>query len=69
MLVLSLTGKDDDVKKGIANILGFVTAEDELAAFQGVTDKINEWVATYTWWPESREDNVIYLGLYPDISR
>jgi len=69
MLVLSLTGKDDDVKKGIANILGFVTAEDELAAFQGVTDRINEWVATYTWWPETREDNVIYLGLYPDISR
>ena len=46
MLVLSLTGKDDDVKKGIANSLGFVTAEDELAAFQGVTDRINECVAS-----------------------
>jgi len=47
-------------------IISYLT-NDEILASQEVADRINEWVAT--WQQENRENNVIYLGLYSDISK
>jgi hypothetical protein len=69
MFILKVTGKEDDVKQGFAHMLGFVTSEDELKAYNTVVDKINHWVNILSMYPEYKEENTIYLGLYPDISK
>jgi hypothetical protein len=69
MFILKITGKDDDAKQGFAHLFGFVTSDDELSAYEDVVDKINEWVNIYTMYPEYKEKNTIYLGIYPDISK
>jgi hypothetical protein len=69
MFILKVTGKEDDAKQGFAHLLGFVTSDDELKAYNNVRDKINDWVNIYNMYPEYKEENTIYLGLYPDISK
>ena len=54
MFILKVTGKDDDVKHGFAHIMGFVTSEDELAAYDNVTKKIDEWVNIHNMYPNYR---------------
>ena len=47
-------------------IISYLT-NDEILASQEVADRINDWVAT--WQQENRENNVIYLGLYSEMSK
>lgn len=69
MFILKVTGKEDDVKHGFAHLLGFVTSEDEWIAYDNVTKMIDNLVSVYNMYPEYKEENTIYLGLYPDISK